>query len=368
MGYLALTLVTIGCALVVLLYLIWLWRRPIDRRLKLSHLGPLITFGGVMAVVLVWTFLYPTGISAKYLIGELSGVVSIFLMTATMLLAVRWARLEQWFGGLDRMYLWHRWCAFVSIVLLIPHIFLTRDDDAVLTAAGIAQYNRVGDLLGTVSTLALGGLVVLSIPLASAVLRLRYYRWLVAHRFIGLFLVLGIVHGVLVDEIIAGAIPLFCIYIAMSSVGVAAYVYAEVGLRRPSALSPYRVKSVDRLAPDVLDLRLAPDGIVKPPRPGQFIFLRLGGRRMHEHPFSIAGVERDGTVRLAIRALGPETQYMEADASVGQPATLSKAYGHFDYTLGGADQIWIAGGIGISPFLGWLDSMPADWADHVRLY
>ena len=41
-------------------------------------------------------------------------------------------------------------------------------------------------------------------------------------------------------------------------------------------------------------------------------------------------------------------------APTGLPATLHGPYGMFDHTLGGPRQIWIAGGIGIAPFLGWL--------------
>ncbi|MFJ6088008.1 hypothetical protein ACIQI8_42255 [Streptomyces sp. NPDC092369] len=32
----------------------------------------------------------------------------------------------------------------------------------------------------------------------------------------------------------------------------------------------------------------------------------------------------------------------------------------FDHTLGGPRQIWIAGGIGIAPFLGWLTHTAAE--------
>jgi predicted ferric reductase len=41
----------------------------------------------------------------------------------------------------------------------------------------------------------------------------------------------------------------------------------------------------------------------------------------------------------------------------GSPATVSGPYGMFDFTLGGERQLWIAGGIGIVPFLSWLQAL-----------
>jgi predicted ferric reductase len=61
-------------------------------------------------------------------------------------------------------------------------------------------------------------------------------------------------------------------------------------------------------------------------------------------------------VRLTVRALGRDTRRLYNDLREGLPATLNGPYGMFDHTLGGARQIWIAGGIGIAPFLGWISA------------
>jgi predicted ferric reductase len=87
------------------------------------------------------------------------------------------------------------------------------------------------------------------------------------------------------------------------------------------------------------------------------VYLRVGGSAAwREHPFSVAGTYPDGSVRLTIRALGRDTRKLYSDLREGLPATLDGPYGMFDHTLGGSRQIWIAGGIGIAPFLGWLAS------------
>jgi predicted ferric reductase len=110
---------------------------------------------------------------------------------------------------------------------------------------------------------------------------------------------------------------------------------------------------VQRRTEDLIEITLAPTGPAPlPVAGGQFAYLRVGDA--HEHPFSVAGVDADGSVRLTIRALGRDTGRLYAEVREGVPATLRGPYGMFDHTLGGARQIWVAGGIGIAPFLGWL--------------
>ena len=43
-------------------------------------------------------------------------------------------------------------------------------------------------------------------------------------------------------------------------------------------------------------------------------------------------------------------------------------FGGFDYTGGGNDQIWIAGGIGVTPFLSWIRAMDASFDRTVDFY
>jgi predicted ferric reductase len=67
----------------------------------------------------------PHNLPASYFWGELCGVLAIYLMTCALVLATRARWLEQWFGGLDRMYFWHKRSALIAIALLAPHVFVT---------------------------------------------------------------------------------------------------------------------------------------------------------------------------------------------------------------------------------------------------
>ena len=98
-------------------------------------------------------------------------------------------------------------------------------------------------------------------------------------------------------------------------------------------------------------------------RSGQFLFFNFqetsqgthqGAQAAQWHPFSVAGVGDDGSLRLSIKALGDYTQMLYERLGVGEKAGVSGPYGMFDITLGGTRQLWIAGGSGVAPFMGWL--------------
>ncbi|MFI2189867.1 hypothetical protein [Streptomyces sioyaensis] len=132
--------------------------------------------------------------------------------------------------------------------------------------------------------------------------------------------------------------PLLAIYVTMATVGMAAYAYDELVLRRGEPGADYTIRRVERPAPDIVDLTLAPTGSdALPLTGGQFVYLRVGGSRAwREHCFSVAGVQPDDSVRLTIRALGHDTHRLHTDVREGLPATLNGPYGTFDHTLGGS--------------------------------
>ncbi|MFO6375217.1 FAD-binding oxidoreductase, partial [Pseudomonas aeruginosa] len=95
-------------------------------------------------------------------------------------------------------------------------------------------------------------------------------------------------------------------------------------------------------------------------RAGQFAFLtcdRLEGA----HPFTIASADRGcGEVRFSIKALGDYTRRLQDNLEVGARVEVEGPYGCFDFRRGLAGrQVWVAAGIGVTPFIAWLESLQA---------
>lgn len=167
----------------VIIYWIRILRRPMDARLKRRYVGEFTLVFVAAALIGLWWNRRPPGFGNNYVGGELAGVTAIYLYSATLLLATRARWLEPSFGGLDRMYLWHKRCAIVATSLLIPH--------AVITGPGPdPASNHTGLTLGVVSLVGLLALVIVSIPRTGRILRLPYERWLFLHRLTGLFVII----------------------------------------------------------------------------------------------------------------------------------------------------------------------------------
>jgi predicted ferric reductase len=348
-------------------YVVWIWRQPIDQRLKQHRTGPIIIGLGLLAILALWVEYKPDSISLPYLTGELAGVCSVYLMAVAMVLAARPRWLEIWFGGVDAIYLWHKRVAYVSFALLFPHWLVTgKGVPAITRADQLTPATQDAALLGQVSLLALIILVLVSIPRIGKIVRLSYERWLFLHRLTGLFLAMGLVHGLILDKVIAGSGILYASYLVIAVAGIVAYAYDELFMRARAPRADYTVATVERPSSDIVDVRLSARGEGIKVTPGQFVFLHVrDGKGWHEHPFSVAGTSRDRSLRLTIRVAGRDTARLHADLTTGAPATVTGPYGAFDHTLGGRHQIWIAGGVGISPFLSWLPTLDA--ADLVRV-
>jgi predicted ferric reductase len=113
-------------------------------------------------------------------------------------------------------------------------------------------------------------------------------------------------------------------------------------------------------------------------RAGQFAFVRFDGRDgigggEGAHPYTIASADHgDLRVEFRIKALGDFTTGLADRIAVGQTVQVEGPYGRFvaDRHDPAARQVWIGGGIGITPFLAWLDAfrsgarMPIDAELH----
>ena len=59
-------------------------------------------------------------------------------------------------------------------------------------------------------------------------------------------------------------------------------------------------------------------------------------------------------LRLTVKASGDWTGYLLKNLEPEMTAVIRGGFGMFNYKNGGPEQVWIAGGIGITPFLSWI--------------
>ena len=76
----------------------------------------------------------------------------------------------------------------------------------------------------------------------------------------------------------------------------------------------------------------------------------------------------DRILEVSIRSAGDFTRELHEELQPGTPAKATGPFGGFDYRRGGQEQIWIAGGIGVTPFMSWIRSMDVSFDCNVAFY
>jgi predicted ferric reductase len=337
---------------------------------------PSLGSGVLIAVALgnvgMWLAARPANQPTARYLGELCGAEAVLLFAGSLVLATLLHPIEWAFGGLDRVVVWHRRAAIAGLVLLVPHL-------ALVTTSVDPYATSLGQGLGVVALLGLLllGVWALAPRLRAArwpgpiqqLARTTFERWLTAHRLTGLFVAVAVAHGAIVDPVLRASAVLRVTYLAIGGIGIAAYVYREVFARFVVPIHDYTVATVRRPTDTTLEVALEPAGAPLSFIPGQFVVLAFGGASAWQrHPFSVASAPSERRLEVAVKAVGDYTRDLREKLQPGTPAKAVGPFGGFDYRHGGEHQIWIAGGIGITPFMSWIRALNGTLDRGVAFY
>ena len=294
---------------------------------------------------------------ARQVLGEMVGSTAVILFAISLLLSTRSRFLEPAFGGLDKMYRSHKEVSVVGFLLLCLHVVSVpwRLEPGGGVPAGLIAF--FGFLILVVLT------VGPRLSLTRTWVTLGYRNWKRTHRLTGLFFIFSCAHVFLVDPLATSSGILVGLVVAAYALGIASYLYNLLLARFVRPIGRYLVEEVHRLTETATEVVLSPRKQRVPHRAGQFVFVRFSQRGLREaHPFTVASGPGEGSLRLVIKASGDFTHRLADVLKPGRKAKVEGSYGMLDYRSGNHQQIWIAGGIGITPFLSWLRDL--DGLDH----
>jgi predicted ferric reductase len=298
-----------------------------------------------------WSSLHQ-GTSAERLLrdmGRVSGALALGFLAIAVSLGLRWAPLERIFGGLDKLVRLHHRVGTAAYVAALAHPLLLAGALAPrsIPAAAAAMWRPagLGWLLGWLAVI----LLVIVVPL-SLVRRLPHRLWRTLHLAGWSVFAVAVVHAALLR---GGP--------TAGEIGLSGAVLTALAIRTgllllPAARREYLLEEVRRLAPDVAEFVLTPAGSPVRFAPGQFVFVRFREPRTRwrcteYHPFTIASAPSDRRLVLLIKALGGCTRTL-LDLRPGAMAHVRGPFGRlFAPGTRASRQVWIAGGIGITPFL-----------------
>lgn len=314
----------------------------------------IILFVVIAALILVTN---PTG--ELITVGAIfAGLLAYSAMSLNLLLGARLKPIERLFNGMDKMFLQHRQFGYLALAAILVHWLFPPNFPQFLAAC-----DATCKLAIDFGEIAFNILMVLGI--FSAIRRrtfrgfkIPYHWWKISHYFLLIAWGLATFHlmfnrkmPVAYQELaeILGVLGMLC-FIAY----VAGWAMRMIRTRK------YVVEEVNQTAGGVIGIRAHPKGKGIKHRAGQFAFIHAKKAGLREsHPFTISGGENpEGVVQFNIKGLGDFTKRLHDDLKKGDTLVVEGAYGDFRYPDREGDQVWVAAGIGITPFLSFVRSMP----------
>ena len=295
----------------------------------------------------------------------LAGVQLMTVMSMSMLLAVRPRWLEQAMGGLDKLYALHKRLGIAAGVLLGVHWLIELSPKLVMAMEWAApRMKRAKGASDPIMSLAKdmgewAAWVVLGLVILALLRAVPYGFWRKLHKLFGPLYLMGAFHGVMLFPKALWMTPLGWLLGGLMVVGSVCALWSLLGLTGKARRVTGTVTRVTPLPGQQLEVICRVENGWPGHIAGQFALVSFDNKE-GAHPFTIASANRmDGDhaeLRFIIKALGDYTSGLATSLKAGDPVDVEGPYGRFDFRRGGRRQAWVAGGIGVTPFLAWLEA------------
>lgn len=357
----------------------------------------------LLGIGLAWWAVAPSGlVPAAGAVGEgaawwaarqqmiyLSGLWSVGLMVLAMLLALRLPWLERALGGMDKVYRLHKWTGIAAALTAVLHWGAKESGGLLKTLWGRggkpardAVLPWLTDARGFAKDLGEWAFYLLLAMVAITLLSrlLNYKHWRLLHRAMPVLFLALVFHSVALMPLAYWFQPLGQLMGVLLALGSGAALWSLAGQVGRSRSHVARIHSVQVLGEERAQ---APIEVVcaLPPgwpghRAGQFAFVRFD-RAEGAHPFTIASapdalgssLQGEPLVRLVIKPQGDYTRTLHQRLRVGQQVDIEGPYGRFD-GQGSVHraQVWVAAGVGVTPFLALLEARQKESAASVPVH
>ncbi|MEA1606942.1 ferredoxin reductase family protein [Pseudomonas spirodelae] len=296
-------------------------------------------------------------------LSMLLGTAALVYMAVSCLLASRWKVVESMFGGLDRVYETHKWLGVWALVFASYHFVFKANLDEWNSVPILELSKYWTRLVRQLSYIALGLIVLLALNR-----NIPYSQWRLWHKLSGPLFLIVILHWLSFKSPITLDSPSGIWLVLCCGAGVVAAFYKLVLYPFVARAGEYRVAAVSR-DKGALHLTLEPVNKRFDFKAGQFAFLAMQQKGLREpHPFTIASANAaNGQIEFVIRGLGDYTKKLCECAEVGMRADIYAPYGRFKRPAQAEQEIWVGAGVGISPFISWLQDPDAKDFDKVTL-
>jgi len=326
-----------------------------------------------IAPILLWLIFSPIKLSltdtnqkidALAKVAALSGLA---LLSFNIILSARLAMFERLFLGLDRAYRVHRIIGGSVLILLMLHGALITAKYSNISLLSGFEYLKpnfdVALMLGKVTLVVMIVLITISVYI-----KVKYQWFVTIQRILGAMIFLGGYHALFVSgSDIRINPPLFAYFILLGGAAAGLYVYRSLFHKSIKRKLEFIVHSVWH-GEGITIVWLKPVQKALAFYAGQFAFFQFSSAAVdtESHPFSMSSGSDNSYIRIAAKASGDYTSEVNK-LKTGDGVQVEGPYGRFSFTnIRGIKQVWVAGGIGITPFLSMAHSLSSDY--QVTLY
>lgn len=315
--------------------------------MRSSSLASLITLLLLMVTVISWIAstsfgpFTPLYLRSFGILFASLGLTMIFLQ----FLFVSRIRFIEAGTGLDRLLQLHRFFGRAGLVLLFGHALLIAFYR--LTVFGDI-YSNAFILIGVVALLGL--MVTGALASQHKKIGLAYEVWRNIHLVNYILFPLVLIH-VFYHSVPGSLLQYLWFLIALLYLAVIIYRLVRIIIVRRN---PYEIAEVKEEADNIWSIIFKGKKVLY--KPGQFMFLQLlrSGRLSSAHPFTIANSPNREYLSVSIKSSGDFTSTI-GETRPGDSAYIDAPYGIFSFLNYGSDElVFIAGGIGITPFMSML--------------
>ncbi|MEI6849673.1 MAG: ferric reductase-like transmembrane domain-containing protein [archaeon] len=341
-----------------------------------SKLGPAIVILLSFMPLLIWlivrqgTYGLDGFKTLTYSLGQLTALIGTAMFAVTFVLSTRLKAIENYFNGLDKMYLWHHLLGAISFILILFHPILLLikylPENFKLAASYLIPGSQFGYNMGIFALLSM--IILLGLTFFAT---MKYNNWKISHKLMGLVYIMACFHmfNVFTDITLFASLRYYMVLI--SALGLTAYIYTLFLKPKLADKYEYVIANVQTSKAPITILELTPLKEKIEYLPGQFVFLKINSKHVsnEQHPYSLASSpSKDGKLRLAIKSLGDYTSQLK-NVQIGDKVELEGPYGRFNYKQKlNEKQVWIAGGIGITPFLSFAQNLAKNNENNTNVY
>jgi predicted ferric reductase len=309
-------------------------------------------FGVVLLYpLLTWAASQPPGMTwvlALYGFGQVLALTGFILIFFQYILSARIKWIERGLG-LDKLLYSHRNLGILGLALVFLHpVALTLFD--LIQGSGVVR--------SPLRAIGVGALVIMLVASLFALIHrgvgMKYETWKTIHRIGYAIFPLAMIHSFFLGSTVRMHGHLTVFWLALAALFAAVFVYrAAVWLRIRGR--PFKILGIVQETHDTWSLHLEKSNLSY--LPGQFLIIRFrrNGRLSEPHPFTISSSPTGGTLSITVKSAGDFTSTIGATKTT-DTAYIDAPYGVFSFLhhRDSRSLVFIAGGIGITPFMSML--------------